>query len=366
MSRGDFSVLHLDGGRRWGGGQNQVRLLMRELRARGVRQLCLAPRGSPLAARLREEGLPVHGIPWRGAFDPRAITAVARVIRGFALVHCHDAHALQVALLPARLTGTRVVASRRVIFPTSALKWNRADRVIAVSETVRRALLRSGVHARRIRRIYSGVDAAEVAALPGLSPPLRQRLTLGAGDFLIGNIGHLDPCKGQDVIPRAAARLPGTHWVIVGEGPRRAALESAARALEVAGRVHLTGFIPDARRVLRELDLFVFCSNEEALGTSVLDAMAQGVPVVAADATGVAEVLGPVHEETGATLYTPGDEAELARRVRAVQENPGLRAAMLAAQRRRLEAFLVTMTAEHTLAVYQELMTPGRGEGGVE
>ncbi|HEY8483386.1 MAG TPA: glycosyltransferase [Longimicrobiales bacterium] len=361
MNREDLAVLHLDGGRRWAGGQNQVRLLMRELRARGVRQLCLAPRGSPLEARLHDEGLPVRGIPWNGALDPRAMAAVARAIRGFPLVHCHDAHALQVALLPARLTGARVVASRRVHFRTSALKWNRADRVIAISETVRHALLQSGVHPHRVRKIYSGVDADEVAALPGLCPPLRERLALGTGAFLIGNIGHLHGYKGQDVIPRAAARLPGTHWVIVGEGPRRAELEAAARALGVADRVHLTGFIPDARRVLRELDLFVFCSTDEPLGTSLLDAMAQDIPIIAANAAGAAEVLGPVHEETGATLYAPGDEAELARRVRTVRENPGLRAAMLAAQRRRLEDFLVTMTAERTLAVYQELMTPSRG-----
>ena len=70
---GRFSVLHLDAGHAWAGGQNQVRQLMRRLAAAGVDQLCVCPRGSPLERRLRQEGLPVEGVHWRGVGGPRTL-----------------------------------------------------------------------------------------------------------------------------------------------------------------------------------------------------------------------------------------------------------------------------------------------------
>jgi len=329
---------------------------MRELEERGVRQLCLCPRGSGLERRLREEGLPVEGIAWRGGTDPRAIFAIARRVRGFDVVHCHDAHALQVAILPARRAGRKIVAARRVHFPTSRRKWNLAHRVVAISETVREALHRSGVDPHRITAIYSGIRVEELAAIDPLVPPLRERLGIGEEAFLVGNIGHLHGYKGQRVIPEAAAGVADAHWVIIGEGPERGALEERIARFDVGDRVHLTGAIPDARRALREMDLFVFSSTDEPLGTSVLDAMAARIPVIGADAAGSREILAPVHERTGTSLFPAGDAAALATLAQRLAADPAQRAAMVAAQDERLEDYRVERTAEATLGVYRELV----------
>lgn len=351
-----ISVLHLDAGRQWGGGQNQARLLMRGLAARGIRQLMLCPAGSPTEERLRSEGLPVEGIPWRGPADPRALWAVGRSISSFGVVHCHDAHALQVALLPARMAGVPVVASRRVHFATSPGKWNRADAIVAISRTVGDALVASGIDAERIHLVPSGIDVNEVRGLPLLEPPLRTRLQLEPEAFLAGNIGHLHPYKGQGVIPAAAALTPGVAWAIVGEGPERERLEALIEAEGVQDRVHLTGAIRDARRLLQELDLFVFPSTDEALGTSLLDAMAAGIPVVAADAAGPREVLDPLRDgPAGGGLVPPGDPAALAARVLELRDDPALRSALVAVQRERLRDFEVAATVEGNLAVYRSL-----------
>jgi glycosyltransferase involved in cell wall biosynthesis len=329
---------------------------MRGLADLGVRQLMLCPSGSPTEERLRSEGLPVRGVPWRGPADPRALWAAARTIRRFGVVHCHDAHALQLALLPARMAGVPVVASRRVHYATSSFKWNRATRVVAISGTVARALEASGVAPDRIRLVPSGIDVSEVRALPPLEPTLRSRLGVGSGDFLAGNIGHLHAYKGQGVIPGAAALLPGVTWAIVGEGPERGALEAAIRDAGVSARVHLTGAIPDARRLLAELDLFVFPSVDEALGTSLLDAMAAGVPVVAADAAGPAEVLGPLRGgAAGGGLFPPGDAAALGALVSSLAGDAGLRSALVASQGERLKDFGADRTVAGNVAVYREV-----------
>lgn len=353
---GRLAVLHLDAGRAWAGGQNQLRLLMRELDARGARQLCLCPAGSPLEERLRDESLPVRGIRWRGGSDPRAVLAVAKVAGRFDIVHAHDSHALQVGWLPARWRGRPIVAARRVHFPASRWKWNRADRIIAISRTVHESLLRAQIDEHRIRSVHSGVDVDELADQPALEPSLRERIGVPADAFLIGNIGHLHHYKGQSVIPRAAASLPDVHWVIIGEGPQRPLLEALIAEHGVEDRVHLTGYIPDARRALPEFDAFVFSSIDEPLGTSVLDAMACDVPVVGADAAGSREILGPVHEATGMSLFTPGDAKALAERIRALRAEPGRRPAILAAQEARLDDYRVQRTAEETMRVYRELL----------
>jgi glycosyltransferase involved in cell wall biosynthesis len=350
------AVVHLDGGHDWGGGQNQVRLLMHELTELGVRQMCLCPEGSPLHQRLIEERLPVRGITRRVAVNPLGIMDLSRRIRGYNVLHAHDAHALQMALLPAAAIGIPVVASRRTSFRTSALKWNRAARVIAVSADVRDVLLQAGVKQWKIRLIHSGINVREVQSLPPARPPLRALADIPADAFVAGTIGALIRCKNHVMIVEAAAHGDGARWAIIGDGPMRPAIEHRIRERNAEGRVFLTGRIEDARRMLQEMDIFVFASVGEALGTSVLDAMAAGLPVVAADSAGPAEVLGPVHARTGVTLFPPDDSAALARLVDSVRSDPSLRERMIAAQNSRIEDFRSERTAMKTLDVYREVL----------
>src|SRR5690606_10809378 len=171
---------------------------------------------------------------------------------------------------------------------TGAGPWRHPQRVIAVSDAVAHRLRTVGVRPERIRVIPSAIDIDEVIALPPASPTLRERLLIPPDAFLIGNVGPLLPVKHQVLIPRIAARLRDLQWVIIGEGPERHAILEAIKAHGVGPMVRLPGRLPDARRYLQELDAFIFPSVDEALGTSVLDAMARGVPVIAAGSAGPA------------------------------------------------------------------------------
>ena len=354
MSRG-LSVLHVDSNRAWGGGQNQIRLLMRELARAGVRQLCICPRNSPLAQRLAADGLPVRAPHWTTGSDPRAWWSIASHLRNYAIVHCHDAHALQLAVVPAKLLGTRIVAARRVRFKTSASKWNLADRVIAVSETVRAELIRSGISEARVHVIHSGTDAEETRAVPALQPSARDRYAIPADALVAGNAGALYEVKGQTLIPVAAALLPGVHWLIAGDGPHRPVIEQAIAENGVADRVHLMGWLPDARAMLRELDVYVSTSTNDGLGNSMTEALALGVPIIAADAGGPAEIMRPIHERLNGVLFPPGDAEALAAALTRLRD-PAIRDALVAEQNKRFEDFAIERTAAQTLRLYHELM----------
>lgn len=347
-------VLHISSNRGWGGGENQVRLLMRELVDSAIPQLCIAPADSPLAQRLTYLKLPVKRVKWNTGSDPRALLAITRTIRGFDVIHCHDAAALQLAILPARLFGVPIVASRRVRFKTNAFKWNRADRVIAVSQTVREQLLLAGVDDKRIHVIHSGTDLAETRAVNPLQPPLRKRFGLDSNTFVAGNAAALVPAKGQALIPEAAALLPDVHWFIAGEGSERGAIEAAIARYDVGDRVHLLGWLDDARPMLKELSTYVSTSTDDGLGNSITESLALQIPVVVANAGGPAEIMQPVQDQTGAVIFEPGDARGLADSIAKLHDN-ALREKVIAAQDVRFSDFAIERTGKATLTLYHEV-----------
>ena len=349
------SVLHLDSNPSWGGGQNQIRLLMRELARAGITQLCICPRNSPLAKRLRDEQLPVLPIDWQGGADVRAMWRIFRALPAFDVVHCHDAHALQIALLPARLRRKQLVAARRVPFKTNPLKWNRADAIVAVSAHVRENLLRDGVKPDRIHVIHSGTDRDETRAVEPLSPHMRERHGISQTDFVVASAASLVPVKGQMIIPEAAELLPDVHWFIAGDGPMRTRLAAAIKEKGVADRVHLLGWLPDARRLFHEIDVYLSASTEDGLGNSITESLALRIPVVSADGGGGAEIMRPVHTQTGAALYEANNAHALAAAITRLRD-PATRQRVIEAQNARFPDFDIHRTAAQTLELYHQLM----------
>jgi glycosyltransferase involved in cell wall biosynthesis len=299
--------------------------------------------------------LPVQEITWTGGADPRALWSITRVISRFDVVHCHDAHALQQAIIPAKLHGTKIIAARRVPFTTSAFKWNLADRVVAVSNTVRQVLFASGIDPWRVRVIHSGTDLQETRAVEPLHPRMRERLNLPRGTFVVGNAALFVAWKGQLTIPPAAALLPDVHWFVAGDGPLKGDIEAAIVRHDVADRVHLLGWLPDARQLLKEVDAYVSTSTEDGLGNSVTESLALRVPILSADAGGGAEIVRPVHERTQAVLFEAGNPQSLAQAVQKLRQ-PGVREAVVAAQDERFADFAIERTAAATLELYQEVV----------
>lgn len=179
---------------------------------------------------------------------------------------------------------------------------------------------------------------------------------------LIGTVAALVDHKDHWTFLEAAARLvrgdpptpfAGAHFLIVGDGPLRPGLEARASALGLSGRVHFAGFRDDVPAILPALDVLLFTSKEEGLGSSILEAWACGVPVVATAAGGIPELVQD--GETG-LLAPVGDAAALARAVERVLSTPSLRAALVAAATSRLAAFGAGRMAEGVLAVYREVV----------
>jgi glycosyltransferase involved in cell wall biosynthesis len=377
------AILHVNTERGWRGGEAQTLRLAQGLAARGHRTLLMAQPGSPLAARAAAAGLRVLETPMRGELDLGAARQLAAAIErhGIDLLHYHTAHAAGLGTLASLFCGRRpAVASRRVSFPLRGrllgrIKYTwRVDRVVAVSEAIRRRLIAQGLDPGRVVVVHSGIDPDRFArgdgqrfraALAGAAavPPVAAGGGPGAaagrsgGIFLVGAAGHLAAHKGMDLFVEAAAlaaaELKEARFVVVGGGEEEGALRALAARRGIAERIVFAGHREDMPDVFAGLDLFVLSSRSGEGSPAVLkEAMAAGVPVAATALDGVEEI---VEDGRHGLLSPPGNAPALARSIVILARDGGLRARLREAARERVREFTAERMVERTEAVYASL-----------
>lgn len=348
-------IIHVASGREWRGGQRQVYLLARELQHHGADQVVVTSEGSRLAGLLEEAGVPTLAKGWRHAFSARALLHATQAARGPATIfHAHDAHALTIAGLAARATRGRLVVTRRVNFPLRRRGfWHRADRVVAISEAIRQLLVEDGIAPARIALVPSGIDLQATRAT--VAGSIRSELGLAPTGPLVVTVAALATHKDLGTAIEAAAhlraRLPDLQWAIAGAGPLAEDLAAQARTLGVEGTIRFLGHVAEPLRLIRAADCFVLSSREEGLGTSILDAMALAVPVVATRAGGIPEMLEP----DAGMLVAVGDSTALANGVEQLLRDPDLRRQVVTAAARRVDAFSAAAMADGVRAVYRSV-----------
>jgi glycosyltransferase involved in cell wall biosynthesis len=357
-----MQVVHVDSAFEWRGSENQVLLTALGSVARGHAVTLACRAGSRLEARARAAGLDVRSLAFGGDLFPGAILGVARLLREQRadVVHAHDPHATGAAVVAARLAGgVRVVASRRVALPLrgapSRRKYEACDRVLAVSRAVADMLRAGGVGEDRLELVYEGVP--DRPATHGARDVLRE-IGVPAGCPVIGNVAALTPHKDHATLlaamPSVLDALPGARLVIVGDGELGASLKARVRALGLAERVFFTGFRRDLDRMFPAFSLLCLTSRTEGLGTSLLDAMCFGRPIVATATGGIPEV---VEDRVSGRLVPVGDPAALAGTLVELLRDPAACERMGRAGRARFEQrFSAERMVDETLRVYEELV----------
>jgi glycosyltransferase involved in cell wall biosynthesis len=339
-------VCHVNLARGFRGGERQTELLIRALAAKGVPQRALTRRGQPPGPRLDD----VPGLVQREVARP--FLRAAPFLRG-CLMHAHEAKAAHLVHWARYLAGAPYLITRRVDkvpggSPVTRAMYRGAARVVVVSEAI-----------GKVMRDYDPVlpttvipDAA--AALP--ADPARAAALRRAwgGDRMIGHVGALHHAhKGQGNLIAAFARLreryPGLRLVLVGDGVDEARFRAQARNLPgvvFAGRVDNVG------DYLAAFDVFAFPSLHEGLGSTLLDAMQRGLPIVATRVGGIPELI--VDGENG-LLVAGGDVDGLAAVLARLLDDAALRRRLGEAGRARVEAYGAAAMAERYLALYREI-----------
>lgn len=347
-------ILHLDSGATWRGGQRQVLLLALGLRDMGHESFLIGPPGSPLVERARAAGLAVAAIPMAADWDVGAARRIRARMRAWQvdLIHAHDArsHALGIIAL-LRNSDVPLVVTRRVAFrPRSVrLKYGpRVSRFIAISNAVRDTMMSGGIDRSRITVVHSGI-AAPAGAIEARD--WRSELRWPSDAVICGVVGAMTAEKGLDSLEEVAAHLPPgvadrTRIVLLGGSPGGPRNTGGIETFSA-------GFVTGIESAVAGLDILLHPSRSEGLGTSIIDAMALGVPPVAFRVGGIPEV---IEDGVSGLLAPAGSVRGFAAAVARLVEDSGLRRQLGEAAARRAKTFDAAEMTKGTEAVYQEVL----------
>lgn len=360
------------------GGAERVTLDLVELHdRRAVEASVCFLRDGPLVRRCRDElGVPTHLVPAprlrRFVQATRAVQTIADIIvaGNFDLVHS--------AMAWGHLYGGRAARRARrpaVWFQHVGASWTSGLEAAAALVKARTILANSAFTAARQARVNPRRIPVTVVH-PGTRLPAepravrraRGRTALGIrkDEFAVGIVARLQTGKGQDVVIRAAASLlrarRHARLFVVGDAlfgldaAYAASLTALADTLGIRDRVVFTGFRDDVADCLAALDLAVHASTvPESFGLALIEAMAAGTALVAAEGGAVREIIAPGEN---AVLVSPGDHETLATALLALCDDPDHRAALAAAgertARERFGAKRMTRSLEN---LYRTLVT---------
>lgn len=325
-----------------GGTPTVVRELAIRLRAASdadVQVACLA-RAGPVAEQLVRAGVRVAAFGARGVRDfPAAVLDLAGLIRRERIdtVLSFLVHANVIAAMAAMMArDVRWLQAIQTTQPTPRWHWraqalaqHAAERIVVPSPSVARAAVDwADVPEEKIVVIPNAVDLCEASSRREDQTHAGNRtMQSGAQIAHVGFIGRLDPVKRiPDLLAAMAALRIPAHLDIYGEGADRPRIEAAIENLRLRDRVTLHGSIASPWDALQRMNLLVLPSEAEGFGLVLIEAMAAGVPVVAAHVPGIRDVVRD--GETG-LLVPPGAPAQLAAAIDRVLDDAALRARLI-------------------------------------
>ncbi len=357
------------------GAEKQLSLLVRNLdREIFEVHVGVLTRLGPLEAELRQADIPIHFIGKKWRADPRAYFRLVHLLRELRpqILHTWLFAANSFGRLAAMRCGVPVViASERCVDLWKA-SWQFAlDRwlsrfthaIVVNSSGVKEFYVSRGLPEAKIHVIPNAVPVMDKEPQRSKAELLRE-LGLPAEVRLIATVGRLWPQKRLEDAIWAADLLKviraDVHLLIFGDGPERERLLRFREKVRIEDRVHFLGHRNDVHDWLPHVEVFWSTSGYEGQSNAILEAMANGLPVVATDIPGTRDLV--IHGQTG-LLFPVGDRAALARLTQRLLEDPEL-AKRLGGQAREYGAthFRVEVMVERFTKLYKEFL--GRLDGG--
>lgn len=303
-----------------------------------------------LLERARTLGARVVALKIGRGVDLVAVWRLIRLLRRerIDVLQTHDAQTRRIGVIAAALTGTRHFTSvHGWIFnerKEKIAKWldarliRQADRVITVSEKLKRELEAVGVPDNKISVLRNGILLEDYTSSQRAATELRRALAIPQNHRVVSIIGRLSPEKGHEVFFEAASllagELPNVTCLVVGDGHLDGLLKERAAALKDHPRIVFTGHQEDLSGIYAATDVLVISSFSEGIPNVLLEAAANHVPAVATRVGGIPEVI-----EDGKTgfLVSVGNAREIANRILTLLRSPDLRRQMGDAARAAVE-----------------------------
>lgn len=356
-----MNILHLSSAKSWRGGEQQIDYLIRGLSELGVKNHLLTPYQSPLSATDMDGHAYIHTYKKLSSFNPMVSISIMNLVsrHNIDLVHIHDSHSHNYFITAAYLgLKTPAILSRRVDFPPSTKsKYNHPSikSIICVSNYVRNIIKPILNNPKIASVIHDGVDLDKKNTD---DYGFRLRHNIPPETILIANISAIAGHKDYPTFVRTADRVLQSGYdvifaIIGGDAGEEEKVRQMITDKRLLNKIIITGFQPEAHRILNEVDIFLFTSKEEGFGSTLLDAMLYGVPIVTTSAGGIPEMI--VDNKNG--LMCPvGDDECLSKNIIALIENKSLSDSIISNEQQDVTRFSAQNMASKTLLIYQEIL----------
>lgn len=371
----------------WGGAQRYVFDLATHI-PREQFDIAVACGGrGPLAEKLEKAGIRTIGVPQldRDISFGRELSVLRELIRLLRverpdIIHLSSSKAGGLGAVAARLASMMTGRRATIVFSVHGWpfgedrpRWQRAsafffswlstlfqNRVIVIDTADRRAA-RWFVPEDKLTLVFHGIapidflprEAARAFFMKATGRPIGAKVILiGVNAELTKNKGlsHLiDAINLMKFHPAVSGTNSKFQTIVVGEGEERQRLQEKIQTLGLGGRIFPIGFLPDAKRYLKALDIFVLPSVKEGLPYAIMEAMAAGLPIVASRVGGIPDL---IEDGLSGVLVPPRDPQALALSLASLISNPGRRQTLGHAARQRIGTFSMGAMMDGTLRAY--------------
>ena len=358
-------ILHISSESSWRGGEQQIAYLINELRDKGVENHVVSRSRSPFSDWCKKESIPFV----EASFKSSISLSTAKTIKNYEqsiradLIHIHSGKG-HGAYAVSTLVGNSIpaVLSRRVDFPVKNNAWAQwkynlkgIRKIICVSDAIKAMVQETVSRPENCVTVHSGIDLSRFQGSE--KADLYSEFDIDRQKLLVGNVAALAPHKDYGTFIGAAKKAIeqglNAHFLIIGEGPERQHIESLLSSQGMNDHITMTGFREDIPDVLRALDIFMITSETEGLGTSILDAFACSLPVLATAAGRIPELI--IHERTG-LLAPVKDVNTLSSELIRLNADKSLRQQLIQGASAHLQNFSTKAVAEKTLRIYESVL----------
>lgn len=286
----------------------------------------------------------------------------------YEFIHCHTPIGSVIGRLAAHKTHTRIIYTAHgfhffkgsplinwiLYYPIERFLSRWTDMLILINkEDFNRA--KKSFHAKSTEYIPGvGVDVARLSQVEVDKPVKRKTIGVPEEAFLINSVGEVNKNKNHEVIVRAIARLKqkNIHYIICGQGREAYKLIRLSKELRVDEQVHLLNFRNDIFELLKCSDLFVFPSKREGLSVALIEAMAAGLPIVASNIRGNADLI----DENGGYLVKCDDVEQYVDAIEKIVEDSDKQVSMGMYNRDSVEKYSIGFIHEIMKDVYLNIL----------
>ncbi len=299
----NISILHLDSEASWRGGQQQASYLHSGLIRNGINSYFLCKKGSELSKYFENHKIQYATLPFSSEFDLASSFKIASFARqhNIDVIHCHDSHSHSLGLISKFFyQKPALISTRRVLFNIqknylSKKKYSsdKLDRIVCVSNAIKNVMICDGIDESKLTVINDGIDLSKFNN--SSSEKLIAEYKIISNSTVIGTIAAFTKEKDYPNLLSAAkmviASSPRCVFIALGDGDDLEKMQGLAVQYGISENFIFTGFKSNVGDYLKLFDIFVLNSKSEGLGSSILDAMAVGLPIVATNVGGIPEIV---------------------------------------------------------------------------